>query len=89
MKFAKCHIYVVLGVLLLVTGWVNAKPVLEEVSVSSDSSKLFVLWTSGDREVALKMVFMYTYNAKKYGWWKDITLVVWGPSAKLLSGDKE
>lgn len=51
--------------------------------------KLVVVWTSGDREVALKMVFMYTYNAKKYGWWKDITLLVWGPSSKLLSEDKE
>jgi len=51
--------------------------------------KLVVLWTSGDREVALKMVFMYTFNARKYKWWDDITLVVWGPSAKLLSEDKE
>ena len=32
---------------------------------------------------------MYTYNSKKYGWWDDITLVVWGPSAKLLTEDKE
>ena len=55
----------------------------------SASEKLVVLWTSGDPEVAKKMVFMYTYNAKKYGWWEDITLVVWGPSAKLLTEDKE
>jgi len=55
----------------------------------SASDKLVVLWTSGDREVALKMVFMYTYNAKARGWWEDITLVVWGPSAKLLTEDKE
>ncbi len=54
-----------------------------------NKDKLVVLWTSGDREVALKMAFMYTYNSKKFGWWKDITLVVWGPSAKLLSEDKE
>jgi hypothetical protein len=60
-----------------------------EVKVLKPQEKLVVLWTSGDREVALKMAFMYTYNAKKYGWWKDITLVVWGPSAKLLSGDNE
>jgi len=32
---------------------------------------------------------MYTLNAKKYKWWDDITLVVWGPSAKLLTEDKE
>lgn len=53
--------------------------------------KLVVLWTSGDRDVALKMVFMYTYNAStpRFGWWKDITLIVWGPSSKLLSEDKE
>ena len=53
--------------------------------------KLVVVWTSGDRDVALKMVFMYTYNAStsRLGWWQDITLVVWGPSSKLLSEDKE
>jgi len=53
------------------------------------ADSLVVLWTSGDRDVALKMVFMYTFNAKKNGWWKDITLVVWGPSSRLLSHDTE
>ena len=55
----------------------------------ANNEKLVILWTSGDREVALKMVFMYTLNSKKFKWWDDITLVVWGPSAKLLSEDKE
>ena len=50
---------------------------------------LVVIWTSGDREVALKMVFMYTYNAKLRGWWDDIIFIVWGPSEKLLAEDKE
>jgi len=50
---------------------------------------LVVVWTSGDKEVAMKMVFMYTFNAKKYEWWDDITLLVWGPSSILLSEDKE
>ena len=40
--------------------------------------RLAIIWTSGDREVALKMVFMYTYNSMRFEWWKDITLVVWG-----------
>ncbi|NOR14596.1 MAG: DsrE family protein [Candidatus Aminicenantes bacterium] len=52
-------------------------------------SKLLVVWTSGDREVALKMVFMYTFNAKKRGWWEEIRFLIWGPSSKLLSEDKE
>jgi hypothetical protein len=53
------------------------------------SEKLFVLWSSGDREVATKMVFMYTLNAKLRGWWNDVSLIVWGPSAQLVSQDKE
>ena len=52
------------------------------------NEKMVIVWTSGDREVALKMVFMYTLNAKTRGWWEDITLVVWGPSAKLLTEDE-
>ncbi len=54
-----------------------------------NKDKLVVLWTSGDKAVAMKMVFMYTYNAKKYEWWDDITLLVWGPSQKILSEDKD
>jgi hypothetical protein len=32
---------------------------------TGDEPGLVVLWTSADREVALKMVFMYTLNAKR------------------------
>ncbi|MRT92562.1 DsrE family protein [Ancylomarina sp. 16SWW S1-10-2] len=55
----------------------------------NEEDKLVVVWTSADKEVAMKMVFMYTYNAKKQAWWDDVTLLVWGPSSKLLSQDKE
>ena len=53
------------------------------------NNTLVVLWTSGDREVALKMVFMYTMNSKKKGWWEEVIFIVWGPSAKLLAEDSE
>lgn len=62
---------------------------VKDTTEISNKDKLVVVWTSGDKEVAMKMVFMYTLNAKKYKWWDDITLLVWGPSAKLLSEDKE
>jgi hypothetical protein len=56
----------------------------------SRPDELVVLWTSGAREVALKMVFMYTLNSKRFNWgWKNVTLVVWGPSSKLLAADTE
>ena len=51
------------------------------------SERLVVLWTSGDRDVAMNMVFMYTLNAKLAGWWKDVTFIIWGPSARLLTED--
>jgi hypothetical protein len=50
---------------------------------------LVVVWTSGDREVARKMVFMYTKNSRLRNWWGRVRLVVWGPSAPLLAGDRE
>jgi len=57
--------------------------------VTPANDKLVVLWTSGYAEVAKKMVYMYTYNAKKNGWWDKITFIIWGPSSKLLAEDKE
>ena len=45
--------------------------------MNADKKSLVVLWTSGDREVALKMVFMYTLNAKLKGWWEEVILIVW------------
>ena len=56
---------------------------------TKQTNELIVLWTSGDREVALKMVFMYTFNSKTKGWWEDVCLIVWGPSSKLLAEDQE
>jgi hypothetical protein len=53
------------------------------------SESLVVIWTSGDREVARKMVFMYTKNSRLRDWWGRVRLVVWGPSALLLSHDQE
>ena len=60
-----------------------------QAGVEEAGRQQLILWTSGDREVALKMVFMYAYNCKKRGWMDTVRLLVWGPSAKLLSEDEE
>jgi len=49
--------------------------------------KLTVLWTTDDLVTTLDMVFMYVDNAKKFGWFEEITLVIWGPSAVLAAGN--
>jgi len=54
-------------------------------TASAQDEKLVVLWTSGDPEVAEKVCLMYTHAAKLQGWFDEVTLVVWGPSSKLLA----
>jgi hypothetical protein len=52
---------------------------------ASPSDTLVVLWSSGDPEVAEKACLMYAHAAKKYNWFKEVILIVWGPSEKLLA----
>lgn len=52
-------------------------------------SRLAVVWTSGDPEVAHRMVLMYTHAARTSKWFEEVRLIVWGPSARLLAGDKD
>ncbi len=51
------------------------------------TGKLMVVWTSADPDVAEKVCLMYAHAAKKYGWFAEVHLVVWGPSQRLLVGD--
>ncbi len=72
-----------------VAGGIVQQPVLAAEEVQSDAPKLAIVWTSGDRDVAINMVFMYALNAKRNGWAEEVELIVWGPSSKLLSNDLE
>ena len=57
--------------------------------MSDSSKKLTVLWTNDNLVTAKDMVFMYTINAKKFGWWEDITLLIWGDTAELAANAKD
>lgn len=50
-----------------------------------EKEKLVVLWTSDDPNLAERMVFPYVHDAKTAGWFENVTIIVWGPSAKLLA----
>lgn len=54
-----------------------------------EQNEILILWTTGDKEVATKMVLMYSLNAKINEWWQEITLLIWGSSAKLVAQDEE
>lgn len=74
--------------LLLAISMVTSVFAQTEKKMEDNSNKLAVLWTSGDPDVAEKMAFMYTYNAKRQGWFDEVVLIVWGPSSKLLTENK-
>jgi len=51
----------------------------------SEDSKLNILWTNDNPITSELMVFMYGINAKKRGWWDDVTIIIWGATAKLVA----
>ncbi|MHC4844035.1 MAG: DsrE family protein [Planctomycetota bacterium] len=85
MKFKSDYIMVILLLVIIVL----AVQVFVQAEGQGETSKLGVLWTSGDADVAHKVCFMYTNNAKKAGWFDEVKLIIWGPSSRLLAGDKE
>ena len=52
-----------------------------------EKTHLYVLWTNDNAITAEKMVFMYTINSLKRGWWEKVTLIIWGATAQLVGED--
>ena len=51
----------------------------------TEKTTLYILWTNDSIITTEKMVFMYAINAMRYGWWENVTLIVWGATAKLVA----
>ena len=52
-------------------------------------NKLLIVWSSGEKEVAKKLVLLYGSVMLERKYWDEATIMIWGPSAKLLAEDKE
>jgi hypothetical protein len=53
------------------------------------SNKLLIVWSSGEKEVAKKLVLLYGSVMLPRAYWDEATIMIWGPSAKLLAQDEE
>jgi hypothetical protein len=53
--------------------------------MESFQETLNILWTTGDAVTAEKMVCMYGLNALRKGWFKAVTIIIWGASAALVA----
>jgi len=84
----KSHIALFIAAAILAIG-LSVRSALVHGQEKSQPSRLAVIWSSSDPDVAHRVCFMYTGNAKKQKWFDEVTLIVWGPSARLLAGDKD
>jgi len=50
-----------------------------------NQGKLYILWTNADAVTSEKMVLMYAINAKLNNWWEELTLIIWGAPARLVT----
>jgi hypothetical protein len=48
-------------------------------------NKLLIVWSSGDIEVANKLVLLYGSVILPRNYWDEATIMIWGPSAQLLA----
>lgn len=84
----KAKLVITLSVFLV---YLHNSPILkaQDGKIATPSDTLVVLWSSGDPEVAEKACLMYAHAAKKNSWFKEVILIVWGPSEKLLVENSE
>ena len=52
-------------------------------------NKLLIVWSSGEKEVAKKLVLLYGSVMLPRSYWDEATIMVWGPSSRLLAEDEE
>jgi hypothetical protein len=51
------------------------------------SAKVFVVVSSGDKEVVLEPGFLYPLNAAKKKWMDEVKVIIFGPAEKLVAHD--
>lgn len=54
-----------------------------------NKDKLLMVWSSGDIEVAEKMILMYAGVMMDRQYWKEAILMIWGASVRLLAEKSE
>lgn len=52
-------------------------------------NRLLIVWSSGEIEVAQKLILLYGSVMLPRSYWDEATIMVWGPSVKLLAQSEE
>ena len=76
---------IILITLILANFIFGTKTMAQSENNKKGEDKLVIVWTSDDPYVAERVALMYTHAAKTAGWFNEVTLIIWGPSAKLTA----
>ncbi|MBI9104286.1 MAG: DsrE family protein [Spirochaetales bacterium] len=55
----------------------------------AENKRLHILWTNDNPITSKLMVFMYGIKAKSAGFWENVTIIIWGATAKYVSENIE
>jgi hypothetical protein len=80
---------VLAGVVLIVAAVLGGSGLIATAQEEEAPQRLVVLWRSGDPDMFHSALYLFTHNSKRFKWFDEVTLVVWGPSQKLLLEDEE
>ncbi|MDP0489504.1 MAG: DsrE family protein [Verrucomicrobiota bacterium JB023] len=72
--------------ILLVTSFLGSSQL---AAAEEQPTTLVVVWSSGDPDVAHRVALMYAHAAKTANWFENVRLIIWGPSQRVLVGDKD
>ncbi|MEG2174512.1 MAG: DsrE family protein [Oscillospiraceae bacterium] len=50
-----------------------------------DKDRLVIVWLSVDKQAALDMAMLYARDGLLQGWWKQVELILWGPSVEMAA----
>jgi hypothetical protein len=85
----RATVFVVMGLVATLAALAVVRGTRAADEDAAAKTRLAIVWTSGDPDVAHRMVFMYLHNSARNKWFAENRLVIWGPSARLLAGDKD
>ncbi len=74
---------------VLLLPWLAGSVQAQESKPAAAGDTLVVLWSSGDPEVAENACLMYTQAARRNNWFREVILIIWGPSQKLIAGNQD
>jgi len=80
---------ILISIVFLIINLLSINIMAQTENSTKNSDTLCILWTSGDTDVAIKMVLMYDNAAKQNKWFNEVQLIIWGPSSKLTSENEE